>query len=99
MQVIQERVREEAPVIEADRRLPAALSGVDRKFYLRPVSEFVAPECAIPDAIQFVERSILLFEPYLKCRLSDGIVFLKWIAGLVIELPANNSGIVAIMIG
>ena len=70
-----------------------------RKTNLAPVREFVAPEGAVPGPIQRVQCAVALFEPALESLFAIRVVAPERKTRLVVELPADDAGIPAVVRG
>src|ERR1700679_1893591 len=96
--MVKKRIGEEPAIIQADGGLPAAFCRVGWEVDLRPVGVLVAPKCAVPGAVELRQCTITFLQPELKRLFGSPIVALKGITGLVVELPSNDSRVMAIVL-
>src|SRR5580658_3446654 len=66
---------------------------------LSPVRVFIAPERAIPNAVQLGDSAIPLLQPDTKGPFAIRVIAREGIARLIVKLPADDARIASVMGG
>src|SRR5215475_2898021 len=99
VQIISSRSGDEPLEVEHQPRIVPGRSR-KRQLYLCPVRISLAPDHRAPARIEFIERPVLLSQPIAKRRATTlAETFRILIVEFVINLPANNVGVIAIVRG
>ena len=92
--------RDEPGIVQQQMRVMAAVQHRARAMDLAPVCVGFAPENGSPRLVERVDRTVLLLRILTECRvIGIGIELVRLAVELVVELPAHDRGMPAVMLG